>query len=310
MVTRISIFAALLAGCGGPSLGLGGIPSQTPLESVAASAPGLSGNLVYVSNYNGQEGQIIVFSFPGGKRRATISGLGAALSPCSDASGNVWVPVYLERHAYVYKYAHGGITPIATIVMPRRDGAYACAVDPTSGNLAVAGYTSINVFPGGVSTKPIHYDLGYVNPSDCGYDPHGNLYYDGAQGSSGFFELGVLFKGGRKFHYFFLDKHVGFYPRGLIWDGKHMAVETLAHRRTVIYRFDVSGGKGHVAQTVRPQNLAHGAWFDVLGNQLVGTANKGGTGIQTWKYPAGGAPTGKFAHRFSHITGLTISVAQ
>jgi hypothetical protein len=309
MVTRICVFAALLAGCGGPSLSLGGAPPQATAQ-MSRTPTTSSGTLVYVDNISGRRGQVTMFTFPGEKITGQISGFVGAFSPCTDAVGDVWVPTYNPGQWHVYEYAHGGTKPIATVAVPRNDGAVACSVDPTTGNLAVAGYSSINVFPGGVAGKPIHYSLGATNPQDCAYDPQGNLFLDAVQGSTAFFVLAELLKGGRKFHYFGLDKKVGAFPKGLIWDGQYMAVETVLRRRAVIYRFDVSGNEGHVVQVVSPHGLTSRAWFDVLGSQVIGTAGKRGTSIDVWDYPEGGPPTSTFSHRMSNITGLTISIAQ
>jgi len=64
---------------------------------------------------------------------------------CVDAQGNVFVPTWQGEsgtRGYVYEFAHGGSTPIATLSDP--GGAFGCSVDLTTGNLAVTN----NVAPG------------------------------------------------------------------------------------------------------------------------------------------------------------------
>jgi hypothetical protein len=51
---------------------------------------------------------------------------------CADANGDVFIVESLS----INEYAHGGTQPIATLSDPSGYG-FGCAVDPTTGNLAV-----------------------------------------------------------------------------------------------------------------------------------------------------------------------------
>jgi hypothetical protein len=121
--------------------------------------------------------------------------------------------------------------------------------------------------------------------------------------------LEELAKGGKKFHNFFLHKPLGFSPAALVWDGKYLAVNGSFRREAVIYRFDVSHKTAHVVQTVRPKNLSLSPWFAVFGDELVGTADRNGTAVQIWNYPAGGPPITTFSRRFNHVMGMALSLA-
>src|SRR6202042_651602 len=95
--------------------------------------PGTSGgDLVYISSY---ANAVYVYSYPAGPLVGTLTGFNNPIGLCSDAKGNVWVTN--ASGGNIVEYAHGGTSPIATL----QDSGQTpedCAVDPTTGNLAVA----------------------------------------------------------------------------------------------------------------------------------------------------------------------------
>jgi hypothetical protein len=297
--------ATLLAGCGGLEATPAGFAAM-PQRAGAGTA------LLYVANNFKGDDRVSILSFPDGKRVATITGIGYVFGPCADGAGNVWVPTYQNYHkggSIVYEYAHGGTKPIAQIQMTRHQSARGCAVDPVTGNLAVLGNDSIEVFRGAVQGKPIDYSLRYVTPLACTYDGDGNLFFDGLQGSTSFFLLAELTKGQKKFEFLQLHKRVGF-PSGIVWDGQYVAIATGGNgMKSVIYRFTVSGKTAEVVQTVHPKGLFYQPWIAVYGDRVVGTTNPGGDRIRLWPYPTGGASVGKIPGLFK-VTGLAISVGK
>jgi DNA-binding beta-propeller fold protein YncE len=91
-----------------------------------------SEDLLYVTSF--VSSYVFVFSYPEGKLVGTLGGFSyAASGECSDNQGDVFIIGVQD----VVKYAHGGSNPIATLKSVNYPNG--CAIDPVTGNLAVAG---------------------------------------------------------------------------------------------------------------------------------------------------------------------------
>ncbi len=126
---------------------------------------------------------ITVYSYPKGKLVGTLSDFSKPYGECVDKSGNVYITD--SSFGKIYEYAHGGTKPIRALKDPSYQP-YGCAVDPTTGNLAVANYSDDSAREGDVAIyrkakgfpkSYIGYDFYYYYY--LGYDPKGNLYVDG-----------------------------------------------------------------------------------------------------------------------------------
>ena len=96
--------------------------------------PGEARSSLYLSDDG--DGNVYVYSFPDAKLQGTLTGLSFPTGECVDKAGDVWIVE--EGPNEIVEYAHGGITPIATLTDPN-NGPQACAVDAKdAGNLAVA----------------------------------------------------------------------------------------------------------------------------------------------------------------------------
>jgi DNA-binding beta-propeller fold protein YncE len=249
-------------------------------------------NLVYIYTYSGQQvGLLQGFSEPDGV--------------CSDSQGDVYVTDIGAQ--IVYEYARGGTLPINVI---DDSGQYpnSCAVDPTSGSLAVANdssHANVLVFPPGSFTVPTAYTAPNMDDYEfCGYDSAGNLYVDG-YGAKSSFQLAELPKGG--------DTLVGLPINelnnkdhgagGLQWDGQYVAVEDSQKR--VVYRIAVSGSQASIADRLRPKGIEHryAAQFSIQGKSLLFPLTYGRMAF--YKYPQGGRPT----KGFISSVGSTITVS-
>ncbi|MBV8531949.1 MAG: hypothetical protein JO104_11570 [Candidatus Eremiobacteraeota bacterium] len=320
------VAATLLGGCGslqGPMPGA--LPSSAAVETSAARLPDVQGDLLYVAHAPGfydKNTLVSILSLPHGKRIATIS-LGELTGMCSDNAGNVWLIVYRSSRKayYAEKYAHGGTEPIAQIRIPKYYG-LGCAVDPSSGDLAVMnpgggsqeGSGSIDVWAGARPGKPAVYDIPFT-PENAAYDAAGNLFVDGCAcaNSDPWLLFGELVKGSRAVATVRLDKKTAL-PGGVQWDGQYIAVQTGGYQpylkgRPRIYRLEASGGSGHVIGIVIPKDpaLSGTAWFAVYGSSVVSTTRAHDGEIDIWPYPAGGPHT-RIVGRFGYVRGLTISV--
>ena len=150
-VAAVAGIIALLWGCS--ALPFDFAQGRLAQDDMPPSAPSAtSGDLLYVANKGASEG-VSVLTFPQGTLVATIKQIGRVLGICSDTSGNVWMTT-LGRGSgpfHAYKFRHGGTKPVEVRNSPR--SAYGCAVDPTTGNLALISYGgssdgAIEIWPG------------------------------------------------------------------------------------------------------------------------------------------------------------------
>ena len=251
-----AVAAALLAGCGG-----GTPPAYHPLSSAPAIgrswmlAEAKKQWLLYVSD--GASGTVDVYNYRAkhGRLVGQITGLDFPYGQCVDRAGNVYVAD--NGSAKIYEYAHGGTAPIATAKdkYGKPDG---CAVDPTSGNVAVSNFSGsssstsggLDVFAGGLGGSQTYYtsaNLYRVFPG--AYDPSGNFYAQGVSysGPANFVELPA----GKKKFTMLTGLTIAF-PGSVQWDGYYLAATDQDYQyeyTTMIYRVTVSGSKVSVVRS-------------------------------------------------------------
>lgn len=274
-------------------------------------------DLLYVSDTSYGVGIVYVYSYPEGKLKGQLSGISPADGLCSDAEGDVFVPAGTS----IAEYAHGGMQPIAVLNDPY-GGADYCAVDRTTGNLAVSPTVVVyahakgkgKAYPGGNA---------YGNRS-CTYDDKGDLLVNGISyvGSLSLndgsrlirpadAQMGVveLRKGRTRFSTIGFPVLLDF--ASIQWDGKYMAVGTVGP--TDIGRFRIDGSEAKIV----------GAWaglgdagaidqFWIQGKTVIIPSyrlpGEGQTAVYFYEYPAGGMPT-KTIEGLSHPAGATVSLA-
>jgi len=305
----LSAAIAALPGCRGVSGPVAGG------NGVMLPATSSNQDLLYVVHVEGRGVRrrevVSIVTFPQGSPVATISNLYEPNGICSDGSGNVWVVAYRSSWN-VYEFAHGGTKPIAEIPMPKRAVGGSCAVDPTTGNLAVEDRDSaikgmIDVWPGARSGKPTVYRVPF-EPVALTYDDQGNLFSDGIIGSTALFVFGELAAGHSRFKVIQLHEPTGV-PGGLQFDGQYVAVETGGiGGKPRIYVLSVSSSGVQVVDTLRFGTMYFEAWFCIEGDLLGGMATQHGNRVDLWPYPSGGHPT-QTLERFDQIRGMTISRA-
>jgi hypothetical protein len=269
-----------------------------------------SGELLYVANEGASKG-VSILTLPQGTRVATITNIGGPTGICSDASGNVWVSAYDDQihKFYLYKFVHGGRKPIETLRVPK--GAWGCAIDPTTGNLATwasfAGSAGeVDVFPGARQGKPIVYRTNF-EPVAGTYDNRGNIFADGIV-NSGDFVFRELAKGSNSFALIQLNKPA-INPGSVQWDGKYVVVGVGdVSEGSALYRVQVSGNRGRVVQRVRLQSLAIPARFWIQGDNVVASRRAYTVRrIGLYDYPAGRKQLDVFSG-FHNPMGMTVSV--
>lgn len=312
----LSLCAALavLAGCGGSQspIGLLNAPSQS--RSFARSqSSSASSDLLYVSN---DKTNILVYYWPSGKPFETIDW--PAFNLCSDSEGNVWV---VDETLTLVEYAHGGKRVIKSLEVPGNGAAFACSVDPSSGNLAVSAlvcsgscHDVIAVFTNAQGAPTIYTtDIGAYG---VGYDNTGNLFADGPSA------LAELPKDGSSFIDLSINEDVR--NLGTIQsDGQFLAVEGdygYVGRLPVVYQMQVSGTTATVVNTVSFSGIAEkmglSSWLQ--GGRIAipfQKAHSKGFEVGIWRYPDGGKIR-KLIDSFNDrkfgaikLTGVTVSVA-
>lgn len=303
-IVLVAVFA--LAGCGGTGAA---VPQGAMTQSRAHRASSSYGDLLYVSDHANTD--ILMLTYPQGKQVGTIDPPDLVWNLCSDSSGNVWVP----SEEAVYEYAHGGTQIVQTL---NASGLFmsACAVDPTTGNLAVVGEghygTPTLAIWANAQGTPTTYTLPFFLWS-ASYDDSGDLFMDGYNASQPF-QFAELPKGSSTFTNITLDQPAQ-HPGNVQWDGKYVAVGAVNPRNAkghthVIYRVRISGSVGHVAQTVVLYHNNAVLGSSIEGNTIVAVQKKvhGVLGaVAFWKYPQGRRPFQEVSG-FTEAWGLTISV--
>jgi hypothetical protein len=313
---------ALLAGCGGPNPA--GAPQMLPSSTARARADGsrswmareaASEDLLYVSD---DSGSVLVFSYPAGNLVGTLTGFDGPSGLCSDSKGDVFVTnTGVEQ---IVEYTHGAKKPRQTLTefgyFP--DG---CAVDPSTGDLAVANYAkspsigpgSIAIYKGAKGTPANYTDPAFGEYFFCGYDDKHDLYVDGVNVGTTASEFAELPNHAKSFKNIKLKQRIG-YPGAVQWDGNAIALEDTS--TDTVYRIKVSGSTGTVVGTTRFKNSRSDliVQFSIQGHTIVvpfGARQRVARSIGFWSYPAGGAPSkviGKLGA--SELVGTTISLAR
>jgi hypothetical protein len=292
----VSAVAAFLAGCGGsqPSIGVPGAVTQSLAIATHAERGGSwtlpeakSGDLLYATSadYN----QVYVLSYPQLAFVGRLTGFDFPVDVCPDTDGDVWIVDY--RSAEVVEYANGGTTPIATL--STQDFPTGCAVDPSTGNLAVLeNQNEISIFPN-AQNPPTTYTASSFSYLQFGtYDDRGNFFSVGFVGGlfSAENELAELPKAGNGIVAVPFNQEVD--GNVVQWDGKHLAVGAgQFHGQPLkIYQVSVSDGSANLVGTLQLKvngKREAGQQFWVQGHRLI-------LGPKIWRYPHGGAPVNDF----------------
>lgn len=283
--------SAMLAACNGtasaPTSSLpAGAAARTEMDGQGSwIKPGAAkSDLLYVTSpYNAQ---LYIFSYPRLELVGTIGKYGqdASWYTCTDAKGNVFVPLSLEQK--VLEFRHGQVKPAATIKFPNAYP-YSCATDPTTGDLAVDEYVSnrnaVAIFTGETGTPTVYADP-YVSNTPWGaYDNQGNLFYDGQNAGQGF-ALSELPKGATAFMPLTIDGTIKF-PGSVQWDGKYITVFDTGPG--AIDRLSVSGSTATVVGTTSMNDANGGFGLWIFEHRII-LANQARNAVQIFPYPAGG----------------------
>ena len=287
--------AGLLAGCGGsqPPIGAPGAVAQTSTLATHADRgtswmlpEAKSENLLYVTNLR----DVTVYSYPQGKLVGKLKDFYVALGECVDAQQNVWIGDGNDNSEV--QYAHGGSKPRRVL---KNIAGIGCAIDPTTGNLALTTQGGEVLVYKHASGKPLTYrDPAVTEFWFCGYDDRGDLFATGSDYSDQKnFELVELPKGGSSLEIVKVNQTIT-YPGGVQWDGKHLAVGDSAV--PVVYELTIRGRRGIRVGTTplgKPAKFVYEFFVD--GHTLIAPNNyfkgsRSASDVLYYDYPGGGSP--------------------
>lgn len=242
-----------------PFADLGGLVHWQPNRARSWMSPDAnSQTLLYVSDI--ATGSVQVFAYPKGTLEGTLTGFGYPQGECADSSGNVYIAD--AGNDVVVEYAHGGTSPIATLNDPNAYPA-SCAVDPASGNVAVANLLTaqnfnagtVAIYPPGSSNATATYaDPSIVREYFLAYDLSGKIYVAGVSGKSGKFVYATVAPDGTFTDIPITGGTLGF-PGGVQRYGSDMAVgdqQGSVVGKPDIYRIASTGKIGGKTSLITP----------------------------------------------------------
>jgi hypothetical protein len=300
----------LMAGCvGSQRIQPGAMPQSARTQYGPHKKSGSSGALIYAT---GGCGGTCVLSYPQGQVVGALDASGSSV--CADTGGNVFIP----DDNQVFEYAHGGTSPIATLSFSG-DNPQGCAVDPTTGNLAVIIQGNSNgnvaVFAGGQGQATLY--GANVSPTYCSYDDSGNLLVNGFDNGQTV-GLSELPAGGSVFSRLSIPQRVG-YPGQIQWDGNYLTWFSSDAGPRMVSRLAISGSQATIVGTTDLQGIkrfANQSW--IYGDHMIIPYSNRGRSSKTigiWRYPKGGKATKGIRHFGSYkesslrFQGLAISIA-
>ena len=300
VITCLVASSLLLIGCQGSRV----TPHQQSPFNAAQSwirHTATQGPLIYA--IGGFE-DVNIYDFSGN----LVGQLGGFFDPgglCSDASGDVYVTDWEE--GLIYAYPAGASLP-DDVIDDRPEEPSSCAVDPTTGSLAVTNNfhsTSghVVIYAPGTDSNPTTYTAPNMTTYGfAAYDPSGNLYVDGG-GTKDAFELAVLYKGSSSFVAVPLSglNNKNHRAAGIAWDGTYIAAGDAMTGE--VYRLAISGSSGSIVQTVHLRGWGdrEPIEFAIVGKKLLLPHSDK---LVFYRYPTGG----KYVSGFRGTVGFDMTV--
>ncbi len=264
--------------------------------------------LLYVSDL--ETFDVDVYSFPSLARIGKLTGFNEPQGECADADGNVWIAS--TRDYKMYEFAHGGRRPIVTLTDPLGYPA-GCAIDPTSGNLAVAniedysGAASVLIYKHARGTPAVYSNPNQITNYFAGYNGKGDLYVSGKTSHKAY-SLSVLTHGRSSMSSVAIRSGTLYFPGTVAWHGATLVLGDQKCRQratSCLYQLTVSGTTARITHSIALHEACDVAQAWVGSTKISGGdydyCGKGSSSVNIWPYPAGG-------HAIKHVTGLRMPV--
>ncbi|MGA8535407.1 MAG: hypothetical protein WB615_14965, partial [Candidatus Tumulicola sp.] len=311
----------LLAGCGGNGSAL---PQSASVPGAASAATHRSGTaaserrswmapdaknigLLYVADLG--TGNVNVYSYPGGRLKGVLTGFSAVHHECVDAAGNVFIANGGKNE--LDEYAHGGTSPIKIYHEP--GFTHGCAVDPTTGNLAVlhdppsSGFGGISLYKHAKGKATEYTTPNVFRVYFIGYDAKGDLFVDGTDMHVAF-EFAQMPAASQTFEAVTLNQSINL-PGAIQWDGTHLAVgdQVSIGGPSKINEFSINGTTGTLVGTTPMTNSCDVLQFWIHNKRVV-AANDCLPAVMYFDYPGGGKSVQTISKSLSEPVGVTISL--
>lgn len=313
--------AALLAACGG-ALPAGGNSAATLAVRVPASAahPDRGGtwmsaaaattkSLLYISDAGTFD--VFVYAYPSLQKMGKLTGFNRPQGECTDLGGDIWITNTTGQS--IVEFTHGGSSPIADLSDPT-GYPVGCAVDPTTGNLAVtniqdlSGGGDVLVYKDAQGTPKV-----YSNPAQplcyfAAYDAKGNLFVSGSTKRNAY-RLTELAKGGNSLSLLTVGGGTIHYPGTVAFDGTTLVLgdqQCLGNKSSCLYQASVSGKSVQISGSTPLGGSCDVAQAWIGSSRVAGGDNqycnsRRESSADLWPYPSGGSPT-------KRVTGLETPV--
>lgn len=306
VLSGIALFA-FIAGCGGAA----SLPQSAAAPAIKRFTTSVS-TTIYVSE--GGTNDVILLNYPSFNKIGKIKNLHDPAGVCSDAAGNVWI--VNSKSSKILEFAHNGHKAIASLSDSAAGLPFACAVDPTTGNLAVTSMhgtsgAGVLIYTGAQGAPTVYTSTSLAVAYFCGYDAAGDLFVDGLN-SSYAFVLMELPVGGTALQPVNLSGTIGF-PGGIAWDGQYLAIGDEAYnggRTSVIDDVAVSGTTASIVATVPLQkscDVTQFAFVTGTAGTTVVAPDACHNKLFTYPYPGGGNPSKVLKH-FLYPIAAAVSV--
>jgi hypothetical protein len=313
----------MLAACGGSQVTPASGPAPTS-HSINArgeswiAARAENWDLLYVSNVNGT---VTVYRYWPRELVGTLAGFDRPKGECVDSRGDIYVTDRVAED--IVEFRHGSTKRVAILADSGYQD-YACAVDPTTGNLAVANSYQTDGYKGAIAIykrargSPRLYRIeGLIHPQTCAYDPHGDMLVasDYPQDHEQAVAIAYLPKGRTTFIHLDLDLS-GLQTDGVYnvqWDGKYWAL--LYNNNIVRFQIADDGRATYEGTTYLDGNEEDDMRFfianfsDKLRKQETQIVAAQTSDVRYWKYPSGGKAIGTLSKEVDEPYGVAVSLA-
>jgi hypothetical protein len=282
-----------------------------PIHRKSWVAPDVAGapRLLFISDF--EAGVVDIFTMPALTLKGQLTGFTDPEGMCVDSNGAIWIAN--TGASELEQYSRSG-TLLKTLSIPGEYPA-SCAVNNSNGDLAVGNIEStageagsIMIFKNGSGSGSTYTNSSFYFYFFLGYDPNGNLFFDGTNSSrtsSYFAELPagssstklITLSGGT----LYLAGFVQWYrPGNYIALGDQECGGTGA---SCVYWVTVSGSGGTITATTDLTNYEGGQVCDLVQGVVAAAGQKYLAGpdyescgytdstVYRWPYEAGGSPT-------------------
>jgi hypothetical protein len=275
---------SLVTGCGGAVQS--GAPPAASQVRLGSTIPGF----LYIGDLG--TSAVDVLRYPQDTKAFKLKGFATVNGLCTDFYGNVYVSDSHDGELDEYLYGQNKLRRSLQVPGYFTLG---CAVNVYSGDLAVA-IQSPATDPGGIAIfkhakgKPdIIINSTTFSPSQCAYDDHGNLFFDGSTFNGNFFFAEVPRKT-KTSRVISLPQQISV-PGGVQFDGRYIAVgdQGVGYKGSTIYEFSIKGTTATEEGTTPLDGSQDVIGFWIGDGYVIGGNIGSSPAVEYWNYPAGGS---------------------